>query len=183
MPAVPSVHILVAFDSRRGTVESLAERVADGARSRPGVIVTVKHVDAVGREDLLNADGLALGSPVHMGTISTPVKRFLDAWQFQFDFYPSRPMRNKVGAAFATGGQESGGQELTMLTILGAFLHNEMIVIGGGGPYGAAASTETGPDPLHAQSLERAVALGRRLADVASIVVTGRTMDSSQTSA
>src|SRR5262245_18783072 len=124
MPAAPVVHNLVAFDSRRGTVETLAERVAEGARSVPGVVVSVKHVDTVLREDLLAADGLALGSPVHMGTLSTPVKRFLDAWQFQFDFYPSRPMRNRVGAAFATGGQESGGQELTMLTILGAFLHN-----------------------------------------------------------
>jgi len=170
----PPVHILVAFDSRRGTVETLAERVADGARSVPGTILSVKHVDAVLREDLIAADGLALGSPVHMGTISTPVKRFLDAWQFQFDFYPSRPMRDKVGAAFATGGQESGGQELTMLTMLGAFLHNEMIVISGGGPYGAGASTETGPVPLHDRSLERATVLGRRLADVTALVVAGR---------
>ena len=174
MPDPAAVRILVAFDSRRGAVETLAERVADGARRVPGAVVTLKHVDTVLREDLLDTDGLVLGSPVHMGTVSSPVKRFLDAWQFDFDFYPSRPMRNKVGAAFAAGGQESGGQELTMLTILGAFLHNEMVVIGGGGPYGAAASTETGPEPLHERSLERAHALGRRLAEVTAIVAVGR---------
>ena len=38
-------------------------------------------------------------------------------------------MRNKVGAAFATGGGVSSGKEVTMLTILGAMLIHQMIVI------------------------------------------------------
>jgi NAD(P)H dehydrogenase (quinone) len=182
MPDERPTTILVAFDSRRGTVERLAEAVADGARSVPGTAVVVKRVDEIGRDDLLAADGLALGSPVHMGTISTPVKRFLDAWQFAFDFYPSRPMRDRVGAAFATGGQESGGQELTMLTILVAFLHNGMIAISGGGPYGAAASTETRAEPIDEPALVRARELGRRLADLSAVVRRGRDVAASATS-
>lgn len=167
MAVLEATTILVAYDSRRGIVERMAQLVADGARSVPGTVVVLKSVADVGADDLLAADGLALGSPVHMGTVSTPVKCFLDRWQLEFDFYSSRPLRDVVGAAFAAGGQTAGGQELTMLTMLGAFLHNGMVVVSGGGPYGAAASTETGVEPLDAAARERAFALGARLADVA----------------
>ena len=51
-------------------------------------------------------------------------------------------MRNKVGAAFATGGQISSGKEVTMLTILAAMLGNKMIVVSDGGAFGASATTE-----------------------------------------
>ena len=54
MPDERPTTILVAFDSRRGTVERLAEAVADGARSVPGTAVAVKRVDEIGRDDLAN---------------------------------------------------------------------------------------------------------------------------------
>ena len=79
MPASTTTAILVAFDSRRGSVERLGAEVADGARAVLGTVVSVKRVEDVTRGDLLAADGVAVGSPVHTGTISTPVKRFFDA--------------------------------------------------------------------------------------------------------
>jgi NAD(P)H dehydrogenase (quinone) len=45
-------------------------------------------------------------------------------------------MRNKVGAAFATGASVSNGKEVTILTILGAMLIHQMIIISGGGGFG-----------------------------------------------
>lgn len=60
-------------------------------------------VGEVVREDLLASDGLAVGSPVHTGSMAVPVKQFFDNWHLRFNFYPSRPMRGRVGAAFAGG--------------------------------------------------------------------------------
>jgi NAD(P)H dehydrogenase (quinone) len=82
----------------------------------------------------------------------------------------TRPrMGGKVGAAFASGGDASGGKETTLLSILHAFLINGMIVVGDpldtGGHYGAACIGE--PD---AEALENAKALGKRVAELAKKV-------------
>jgi NAD(P)H dehydrogenase (quinone) len=82
-------------------------------------------------------------------------------------------MRNKVGAAFATGGGISSGKEITMFTILGAMLIHQMIVISGGGGFGASATT--GPDSPGIDAKESAEAreLGKRVAEVAALVKRG----------
>jgi len=82
-------------------------------------------------------------------------------------------MRNKVGAAFATGGQVSGGKEVTMLTILAAMLGNHMIVVSGGGAFGASATTEGDSPGIDDRELSDARALGRRVAEVAWMVKRG----------
>ena len=82
-------------------------------------------------------------------------------------------MRNKLGAAFATGGGFSSGKEVTMLTILGAMLIHQIIVISGGGGFGASAST--GPDSpgIDAKEVAEARELGKRVAKVAALVKRG----------
>ncbi len=168
------VRILVAFHSRRGHVERLAREVAAGARVVPGTEVTLKQVVAVTREDLLACDGLIVGSPVHTGSMAVPVKQFFDDWHLRFDFYPSRPMRDRVGAAFAAGGQGDGGRELTMLSILAAMLHHRMIVISGESPIGASAATEESAVALSDGDIQSARALGQRVAEVAATMRDGR---------
>jgi NAD(P)H dehydrogenase (quinone) len=78
-------------------------------------------------------------------------------------------MKNKIGAAFATGGQISSGKELTMLTILAAMLGNQMIVVSDGGAFGASATTEGQSPGIDNKELADAEALGRRVADVARL--------------
>lgn len=166
--------ILVAYDSRRGRTEQMAQEVADGARSVSRVDVQLMRVGDVTREDLLACDGLAVGSPVHTGMVSVPVKQFFDDWQFRFDFYPEFPLRDRVGAAFAAGGQAAGGREATMTAILLAMLHHRFIVVSGGGAIGASAATEVKPEPVDARELAEARALGHRLAETARTMVEGR---------
>ena len=168
------VRVLVAFHSRRGHVEHLASEVAAGARAVPGTEVTLKRVGEVTREDLLASDGLVVGSPVHSGSMAVPVKQFFDDWHLRFDFYPSRPMRDKVGAAFAAGGQGDGGRELTMLGILAAMLHHRLLVISGESPIGSSAATEESAVALSDKDLESARALGQRVAEVAATLCAGR---------
>lgn len=168
------VRILVVYDSRRGAVERLAHAVGEGARALAGAEVRVLRVGEVSPEELLACDGLALGSPVHTGTMSAGMKQFLDDLQLRHGWYPHRPLADRVGAAFSAGGQEAGGRELTQLSLLAALLHHGLFLVAGGGAFGASAATETGDVPLDERDLANARALGRRLAEAARIVRLGR---------
>jgi NAD(P)H dehydrogenase (quinone) len=94
------------------------------------------------------------------------VKTFFDNWQFKFGVFPDFKMRNKIGAAFTTGGQISSGKELTLLTILAAMLGNQMIVVSGGGAFGASATTEGDSPGVDEKELASARELGQRVAEV-----------------
>ena len=88
------------------------------------------------------------------------VKTFFDNWQLKFGVFPQFEMRDKVGAAFATGGQVAGGKEITILSILAAMLGNQMIVVSGGGAFGASATTEGDSLGVDGKELEAARDLG-----------------------
>jgi NAD(P)H dehydrogenase (quinone) len=101
------------------------------------------------------------------------VKTFFDNWQFRFGVFPDFKMKNKIGAAFATGGQVSSGKEVTMLSILAAMLGNYMIVVSGGGAFGASATTEGDSPGIDDQELANARALGTRVAEIAKTIKAG----------
>jgi NAD(P)H dehydrogenase (quinone) len=116
---------------------------------------------------------VVVGSPVYWSNMAGEVKTFFDNWQLKFGVFPEFKMKNKVGAAFATGGQVSGGKEVTMLTILAAMLGNQMIVVSGGGAFGASATTEGNSPGIDDQELTGAKELGLRVAEVARMVKLG----------
>ena len=74
-------------------------------------------------------------------------------------------MENKIGAAFATSGDPSGGKETTMMSIIQALLIYGMIIVGdplsATGHYGTACLGA--PD---ADSQENGRRLGRRVAEL-----------------
>jgi NAD(P)H dehydrogenase (quinone) len=165
--ALNTVKVLVAYHSLSGNTERMAEAVAEGAKSLPGTVVLMKRVGQVTADDLFTSDAVIVGSPVYWSNMSGEVKTFFDNWQFKFGVFPEFKMKNKIGAAFATGGQVSGGKEVTMLTILAAMLGNQMIVVGGGGAFGASATTEGESLGIDNKELADAQALGRRVSEVA----------------
>ncbi|HKT36247.1 MAG TPA: NAD(P)H-dependent oxidoreductase [Nitrospira sp.] len=167
--------VLVAYHSMSGNTERMAEAVVEGAKSLPGTIVVLKRVGQVTADDLFSADAVIIGSPVYWSNMSGEVKTFFDNWQFKFGVFPEFKMKNKIGAAFATGGQISSGKEVTMLTILAAMLGNQMIVVSGGGAFGASATTEGDSPGIDKKELADAQALGRRVAEVAAMLRPSRT--------
>ncbi|HEY3198741.1 MAG TPA: NAD(P)H-dependent oxidoreductase [Nitrospirales bacterium] len=169
----PTITVLIAYYSLSGHTEKMAQEVAAGARSVSGTRVVQKRVGDVTGPELFTSDALIVGSPVYWANMSGEVKTFFDNWQFKFGVFPEFKMRNKVGAAFATGGQVSGGKELTMLSILAAMLGNQMIIVSGGGAFGASATTEGDSPGLDEKELSAARALGKRVAEIATIVKRG----------
>lgn len=166
----PPIKVLVAYHSLTGNTERMAEAVAEGAKGLPGTDVVMKRVEEVTADDLFSSDALVVGSPVYWSNMSGDVKTFFDNWQFKFGVFPEFKMKNKIGAAFATGGQVSSGKEVAMLTILAAMLGNQMIVVSGGGAFGASATTEGDSPGIDNKELADARSLGRRVAEVAALL-------------
>lgn len=85
--------ILVAYASRFGNTEKVAQGIAEGLGS--GHEVTAKRVEEVAKEELRSADVLVLGSPTHAWGPSEEMKKLLGSLQ-------AEEVRGKLGAAFDT---------------------------------------------------------------------------------
>ena len=164
------VNVLVAYYSVTGNTEKMAQGVVAGVDAVPRSNVVLKRVGEVVADELLSADAVIVGSPVYFGNMAGEVKTFFDNWLLKFDFYRDFKMRNKVGAAFATGGSISNGKEITMMAILEAMLINKMIIASAGGSFGFGASATTGPDSpgIDEKKLVAARDLGKRVAEFAA---------------
>jgi NAD(P)H dehydrogenase (quinone) len=171
--SVSPVTVLIAYHSVSGNTEKMAQGVAEGVRAVSGTKVVLKRVGEVATDDLLSSDAVIVGSPVYFGNMSGEVNTFFDNWLLKFGVFRDFKMRNKVGGAFATGAAVSNGKEFTMLAIIEAMLVNQMIVVSGGGAFGASATT--GPDSPGIDEKELATArdLGKRVAEIAAVTKHG----------
>jgi NAD(P)H dehydrogenase (quinone) len=128
--------VLIVYDSRTGNTEKMAHAVAEGVKRVQDIEVFVKKVDQTKLEDLLNADGIIIGSPTYYGQMSGKIKTFIDE-----SVKIHGKLAGKVGAAFTSSGGTASGAETTLLSILEAILVHGMIVQGRADHkhYGAAA--------------------------------------------
>jgi NAD(P)H dehydrogenase (quinone) len=152
------MQVLVLYYSKGGNTRKLAESIAEGVESVSGAKAVLKTTREVTKEDFLAAAGIIAGSPVYFGVMAADMKRVFD------EFVSVRKkMENKVGAAFATSGDPTGGKETTMLSILQCFLIYGMIIVGdpmeATGHYGIACVGA--PDD---QAGENGRKLGKRVA-------------------
>lgn len=167
------VIVLVTYHSGTGNTEKMAQGIAEAAKGVSGTSVVFKRVGEVVANDLLSSDAVIVGSPVYFGSMSGDVKTFFDNWTLKFGLFQDRRMRNKVGGAFATGASISNGKETTILNILGAMLINQMIVVSGGGGFGASATTGPASPGIDDKELAEATDLGKRVAEIAAVVKRG----------
>ena len=152
------MQVLVLYYSRTGNTKLLAEEVAKGVKEVQGVDCVLKATAEVNKHDLLAADAVIAGSPNYFGGMASELKEIFDR------FVSIRPeMENKVGAAFTTGGDTSGGKETTLLSILHAMLIYGMIIVGdpleATGHYGVACV-----DAPDGETARNAAKLGQRVA-------------------
>ncbi len=174
-PSPETVKVLVVYHSRTGHTAALARAVAEGAKQVPQAAVTVKTVAELRCTELLATDALIVGSPVYWSNMAGEVKSFFDRWTTECQVLPPAfPMRDKIGAAFVTGGEVSSGKEVTLLTILAALLGNRMIVVSEGQALGATATTGEGKLPLSEKELDEGRRLGRRVAQLALVFKRGK---------
>ena len=138
--------ILVVYYSSYGHVETMANAVAEGARST-GASVDVKRVpettpaDAAKAahfkldqsapiaviDDLANYDAIIVGSPTRFGRISSQMASFLDQ---AGGLWMRGALNGKVGGAFTSTATQHGGQEVTLFSIITNLLHFGMTIVG-----------------------------------------------------
>ena len=155
------MQILILYYSKGGNTRKLAEKIAQGVASVDGVQALVRTTGEVTRDDFLASEGIIAGSPVYFGVMAADLKRIFD------EFVGTRKrMEGKVGAAFATSGDPSGGKETTMMSIIQALLIYGMVVVGdpmsATGHYGVACAGA--PDE---RAGEHGILLGQRVAELA----------------
>ncbi|MHB1527943.1 MAG: NAD(P)H:quinone oxidoreductase [Acidiferrobacteraceae bacterium] len=139
--------ILIVYYSTWGHVETMAQAVAEGARSVQGAIVTVKRVPEVmppstlkeihaktdqaapiaSPEELADYDAILFGTPTRFGNMAGQMRNFLDRtgslWQ-------SGALVGKIGSVFISTATQHGGQESTILSFHTTLLHQGMIIVG-----------------------------------------------------
>jgi NAD(P)H dehydrogenase (quinone) len=161
-------NILITYYSKTAHTQSLAEEVAKGAASIPGVQVVLKKIDQTTTKDLLNTDAIIVGSPVYNANIAPEVVQFMSTWPFE-----GNPLKDKIGAAFVTAGGISAGEELAQVNILQSMLVFGMVVVGGNdwtSAFGASAITNEGvfkTAQLDKIFLQKGYSLGKRVATIA----------------
>ena len=196
--------ILVLYYSRGGSVANLARQIARGIAEVPGCSARLRSVPPVAavtsvaappvpdsgapyvsEEDLLQCDGLMLGSPTRFGNMAAPLKYFIDGTS---NLWLTGALVGKPAGVFTSTASLHGGQESTLLSMLLPLMHHGMLVTGlpysesallqttaGGTPYGpshhAGADGKRGLDE-HEIALCRA--LGQRLASIALKLETPR---------
>jgi len=120
----------------------------------------LKSVSEVTKDDFVQSDGIIAGSPVYFGTMAAELKEVFDKF-----VGIRRKMENKIGAAFATSADPSGGKETTIFSIIQAMLIYGMIVVGdpleATGHYGV--SCIGAPDN---ETASNAAKLGKRVASL-----------------
>jgi NAD(P)H dehydrogenase (quinone) len=154
------MQVLIVYYSKGGNTRKLAEYMAEGVRSVSGATPLLKTAAEVDKDDFVNSAGIIAGSPVYFGAMAAELKKVFD------DFVGIRKkMANKVGAAFATSGDPSGGKETTLFSILQCLLIYGMIIVGdpleATGHYGVACVGA--PDEKTAENARKS---GRRVAEL-----------------
>lgn len=190
--------ILVLYYSQGGAVREMAQLIARGIDSVPGMqarLRTVPKVSAnceatepdipasgapyVELKDLEECVGLALGSPTRFGNMAAPVKYFLDGTT---SLWLKGALIGKPAAVFTSTGSQHGGNETTLLTMMLPLLHHGMLIVGlpysepalastisGGTPYGASHIGGASDDrPITEDERKLCIALGKRLASTAA---------------
>ncbi|MDR2017850.1 MAG: flavodoxin family protein [Syntrophobacterales bacterium] len=154
------MQVLVIYYSKSGNTQRLAEEVAEGVKEVKNVGCVVKAVKDVTKEDFLASQGIIAGSPVYFGSMAAPLKEMFDKFVIV-----RKDMGDKVGAAFVTSGDPTGGKETTLMSIIQAFLIYGMIIVGdpldATGHYGVACTGS--PDDKTSANARK---LGNRVANL-----------------
>lgn len=157
-----STIVLVVYYSLTGNTEKMANAVAEGAQKVSHVSVLMRTPDKVTGTDLHTADAILLGSPTYYGNMAAPMKAFIDDWWLKHRV----SLVDKVGGAFSSGGDETGGKEHVLYSLIIAMMNAGMIIVGPvEGVFGLTGVSAL--DPVSEDALKKARALGERVATMA----------------
>jgi flavodoxin len=95
--------VLVAFFSKTGTTETMAEYIAEGVRIAGHEVALKKVSDIKSEKDLEGYDGYIFGCPTYSLDMPEPFKRFLSIAE-------RAGLKGKIGGAFSSRAHPSSGE-------------------------------------------------------------------------
>jgi NAD(P)H dehydrogenase (quinone) len=143
--------ILIPFYSRTGTIERLANAVAEGARAAGGEVRLRRAREFVGPEvmaqaegwkqqaDAMNAkyeaptpddavwaDAIIFGTPTRFGGATAELKAYIDSLG---GLWAKGALNGKLGSVFAGSATPHGGNESTILSLFNPLAHLGLIIV------------------------------------------------------
>jgi NAD(P)H dehydrogenase (quinone) len=170
------VNVLVAFYSRNGSTEALAQAIAEGALSE-GADVRLRRAREIVTEDIMAkapgwrenaqrmnqqyqapssedaewADAIIFGTPTRFGNVSSELKAYVDALG---GLWFQGKLLGKAGSAFTSTSTPHGGNESTIISMYNFMAHLGLIIVplGYGDPAIFGAGTPYGASSVSGQN-------------------------------
>lgn len=146
-----SANVLIAFYSRSGVTEALANAIAEGAKAAGAEVRLRRAREVVSAEvmarapgwtkqaEALNAryeapseadaewaDAIVFGSPTRFGAVAAELKSFIDGLG---GLWSQGKLNGKVGSAFGSSSTPHGGNESTLISLYNPMAHLGLIVV------------------------------------------------------
>lgn len=146
-----AVNLLIAFYSRGGVTEALAQGIAEGAKAAGAQIRLRRVSDIVSEEikamvsgwkehsdrmlatygpptidDAIWADAILFGTPTRFGNVSAELKAFIDSLG---GLWVQGMLNGKAGGAFGSTATLHGGNESTLLSLYHPLAHLGFIIV------------------------------------------------------
>ena len=165
--------VLVLFDSDTGCTAKMAEYVAAGARSVVNTEVRLLSVDQATAQDVIWADGLAVGTPTNLGSISWKMKKWWD--DFSADHW--NRVDGRLCCTFSSQGGHAGGGELACMTMAHVLLNFGFLFFGVTDYVSSVNTLHYGSvvakEPRHDSDRDACQRLGLRLAEWVAVLFDG----------
>lgn len=146
-----ATNLLIAFYSRNGSTEALAQTIAEGARAEGAEVRLRRARDLVGPEVMAKAPGWAenaarmdaayeapteadaewadaiiFGTPTRFGAVSTELKAYIDSLG---GLWFQGKLVGKAGAGFTSTSSTHGGNESTIISLYTPMAHLGLIIV------------------------------------------------------
>lgn len=146
-----ATNLLIAFYSRNGSTEALAQAIAEGARTEGADVRLRRARDLVGPEVIAKApgwaenaarmdaayeapteadaewaDAIAFGTPTRFGAVSTELKAYIDGLG---GLWFQGKLVGKAGAGFTSTSGTHGGNESTIISLYTPMAHLGLIIV------------------------------------------------------
>ena len=179
--------VAIVYHSGYGHTQALAEAVAKGAGSVPGVRATlIPAAEAEARAAELDAaQAIVFGTPTYMGNVSAGFAAFSE-WSSKR--WMERKWQNKLAAGFTNSASWNGDKQNTLVQLLTLAMQHGMVWVGLGLAPGfnhskgsiedlnrlgaslgamAQSNADQGPEGTPASDFRTMEALGKRVAEAA----------------
>ncbi len=169
------VKVLIAFYSRNGSTEALANAIAEGARSEGAEVIVRRAREIVSRDimekangwteaadamnaryeapteaDAEHADAIIFGTATRFGNVSSELKAYIDSLG---GLWFQGKLNGKVGSGFTSTSSVHGGNESTIISMYHPMAHLGLIIVplGYGDPAMFKAGTPYGASTISGQ--------------------------------